>query len=122
MFKSNTPPPDSITRRYIAPLVRVLVLAAFLVTAVQSSTEASRELVLVNNTGESINSIYLNGHNVGGLSNRNSRSVKLGSGSIFDLSIVFSSGRDVYWKNLDLHQIWRITFIRNGSNIRAQWN
>ena len=123
MFKWNTPPPpDSITRRYIASLVRVLVLAAFLVTAVQISAEASRSLEFVNSTGETIQAIYLNGHSVGGLSNRQSRSVTLGSGSIFDIKIVFSSGRDVYWDNCDLHTVWRITFIRNGSKIRAQWN
>ena len=122
MIKSNTPP-RAITRKYIAAFVRVLILAAFLVAAVQSPVaEASRELVFVNNTGAAISSIYLNGHSVGGLSNRSSRSVKLGSGSIFDIKIVLSNGNDWHWNNVDLHQIWRITFIRNGSKIRAQWN
>ena len=115
MIKLNTPP-------VVGKVICAFILAVVIVTATYSSAEASRELVFVNYTGESISSIYLNGHSVGGLSNGQSRSVKLGSGSIFDLSINFSSGRNVHWDDLDLHQIWRITFIRNGSAIRAQWN
>lgn len=121
MIKSYTPP-IAITRKYIAAFVRIFVLAAFLVAAVQVPVDAARQLVFVNNTGSSISSIYLNGHSVGGLSNRQSRSVKLGSGSIFDIKIILSNGNDWRWNNVDLHTVWKITFIRNGSKIRAQWN
>ena len=102
------------------------MLAAFLVTAVQSSAEASRTLKFVNYTGATIRSIYLNGTNVlgGDLGNRSSTTATINerSGSYFDIKIVFSDGSDWYWNNTDLHTVWKITFIRNGSKIRAQWN
>lgn len=54
MFKSNTPPPRSMAYSYIAPLVRVLVLTAFLVAAVQTSVLAGYDYCISvhNNTGQ----------------------------------------------------------------------
>lgn len=58
MFKSNTPP-KSIAYSYIAPLVRVLVLTAFLVTAMQTSTfAAGKSFVIYNNTDMYIPAVY----------------------------------------------------------------
>lgn len=60
MIKSNTPP-DSIARRYIAAFVRVFVLAAFLVTAFQSSALAAdwRAATVHNRTGQTITAVYI---------------------------------------------------------------
>lgn len=59
MIKSNTPPPEAITRSYIAAFVRVLVLAAFLVTAVQSSVLAGTKYFQINNlSGSAIGAVY----------------------------------------------------------------
>ena len=58
MIKMNAPP-ETIARRYIAPFVRVLVLAAFLVTAVQSSVFAGNlTMTVVNQSGQTITGFY----------------------------------------------------------------
>ena len=105
----------------IVKVVCALFLAVVLFAAPQSSAEA-RTLELVNRVGESIKTIKLNGHYLGGLPVGGSSTVELRSGSIFDLSIILSSGRDVYWDDLNLSNVWRLTFVRNGSAIRVNFN
>lgn len=122
MLKLNIP---------LTTLVRVLVLAAFLVTAVQSSALAG-SVTSVNRTGMNITQIYLKGNKVSNWGGNVIGGYYLPSGSSFklnglpntgaDLRIVLSNGSDWYWQKINLASIWRITFIRNGSAIRAQWN
>ena len=54
MIKSNTLPPDSIARSYIAAFVRVFVLAAFLVATMQATALASVKVTIVNRSGQTI--------------------------------------------------------------------
>lgn len=89
MIKSNTPPPEAITRSYIAAFVRVLVLAAFLVTAVQSSALAF-STTLVNQTGRTITGLYVQIGN--DLSRDLLGSSVLGNGSSWTISGPGSSG------------------------------
>ena len=101
MIKSNTPP-ESITRRYIAPLVRVFVLAAFLVTAVQTSVLAgTKHLTLVNRTGKTITAVYcapVGARTWGGnrlsqpFRNNTAIGVKVNTQVNWCLKIVFSNG------------------------------
>ena len=78
MFKSNTPS-ESITRSYIAAFVRVFVLAAFLVTAIQSSALAMT-VTCINETGQTIVTFY---HRPTNTQSWNSGSVNIPNGGTY---------------------------------------
>ena len=110
MLKLNIP---------LTTLVRVLVLAAFLVTAIQSSALAG-SVTFVNNTGVHITGVYLGKggrwtNNLGSISSGSSFKVNNLPNSTVNLRATFSNGRDITWNGVDLNFTWKITFVRRGS-------
>ena len=107
MIKSNTPH-TAIAHNYIAPLVRILVLAVFLVTVVQSSVSAEewQNLRINNDTGRTITEVYFQpadasdwGDNMlsGTMPNGYGLDVSYISGFNYDFRFVFEDGSDVAW-------------------------
>ena len=124
MLKSKYPS-ESIAHSYIAAFVRVLVLAAFLVTAIQTSTFAANNerLEIVNGTGRTIvalESVALrnkwNGNDLLG-----GRVLKSGDSTTinydpavryFRLRIFFNDGNSVTWNKIDFNDAWRLTLYK----------
>ena len=112
MIKSNTPP-EAITRRYIAPLVRVLVLAAFLVAAIQVPVDAAtKSIKIVNRSGRTITAIYCTATGYGKWGG-NRLNGSLGNGGwatvpvntdrpYWDFKIVFSNGGSMVRRDIDV--------------------
>lgn len=127
MFKLNIP---------LATFVKIFVLAAFLVTAVQVPAFAAwKNLEVHNNTGRTISKLYLSqsgygtwGKNVlnGILHSGYYRTVRYDTQyTYFDLKIVFSDGKKITWKKnsqLNLSGAWRINIYRDGSIYRVAKN
>lgn len=118
MFKSNTPP-RSIAHSYIAPLVRVLVLTAFLATAVQSSADAANSITIYNNSGVRIDALYCVEEKYPGWAGDKLGNGYLNSGQWYRVTfssaryvkvqVYFSNGRTRSWHNVDLTRYDRIT-------------
>ena len=112
MIKPN--PPETIARRHIANVVRVLVLAAFLFTAFQGSADAA-SLGVLNSSGETIYKVYVAqagskgwGTNVlnGTLRNGGSLNIPVPNGLRYvKVRVDFSGGRYKYWDSVDLYRI-----------------
>ena len=112
MIKSNIPP-TAIAHNYIAPLVRILVLAVFLVAAVQTSASA---VSITNRTGYTIVGFYAThtenwGSNLlGGSSIRNSETFNVnlqsrGNVRYWNLRFVLSNGQKKHWYNFDSYNV-----------------
>ena len=119
-------------------LVKIFILTAFLVTAVQTSALADRrDFTIVNHADKTIHYVYCT-------SNRdpNWSTDLLGSGVVikpggsqklyfhsvtipdryWDVRIVFSDGGDWSWRAIDLYDIGRMTIYKNGNSYWADWN
>lgn len=109
MIKSNTPP-EAITRSYIATLVRIFVLAAFLVTTMQASAFAQRQLVIINKTGSMVTHLYAVstshngwGNSICSIPNGYSQIVNFPDSCRYvKVRADFSHGKYRYWRSLDL--------------------
>ena len=129
MIKPN--PPETIARSYIAVIARVLVLAAFIVTATQSSVMAAnwRNMEVYNNTGYTIQRLYITAKE-----QRNWGEDLLGSSVLYngghtsfrydanyqyyELRIIFSNGSEYTWtgdRALNFYRSTMIVFSNNGN-------
>jgi len=115
MIKRNTPP-IGITRKYIAAFVKVFVLAAFLVTAVQPSAFAYKTLKVLNNSGETVTQLFCVStsrsdwgrdilSNPSTLPNGYYQIVNIPDGVRYvKVRAYFSGGRYKYWDSIDLNR------------------
>ena len=122
MIKLN-PLHESITRRYIAPLVRILVLAVFLVTALQGSADARnmQRLTIVNNTDRYFSRVYIGGgdclHGAGLAGGGNSHTIMYNADiRYWDVTITLENGSSLGY-NCDLSGASRLIFFKQGSQI-----
>jgi hypothetical protein len=116
MFKSNTPP-RSITHSYIAPLVRIFVLAAFLVTATQTSAEATWQFDFINHSGKTVDMFFAAENNAKSWGNNifdttpvyhnGAVGIRLGSNARYwKFKVIFQDGSSKYWKGVDMRASW----------------
>lgn len=119
MFKLNIP---------LITFVRVFVLAAFLVTAVQSSAFAAwKDLQVVNHTGYEIKNLYISSSGSGSwgkdllgnstLANGSSKTISYnGDYTYYDLKIIFMNNSHREWtgnQRLNFNGAWRITIYKS---------
>ena len=109
-------------------LVRVFVLAAFLVAAVQTPTlaEITEPLEIVNETGKTIMSLYfvpIQKKNWGndlvgsGVTNQSDkRSIHYDAAyRIYKIKVEFADGTSFTRKDIDLLDVWRLSIKSDGS-------
>ena len=106
--------------------LKVFLLTAFLITAVQSSALAAyKNLTFVNNTGRTIKSILIGGGDcLGGgcktLPNADSHTIQIRDDiRDWEIIVVFADDGKFIRYNLDLSGVWKVTFHRQGSDYKA---
>lgn len=129
MSKFNIPPPPLDLKLNIAAFVKVFVLAAFLVAAVQPSAFAEwKNLEVVNHTGFDIKRLYISssGSGVWGkdllgskiLKNGDTKTISYnGEYRYYDLKIVFMNDTYREWTGdhrCDFKNAWRMTIYNSG--------
>ena len=110
--------------------LRVMVLAAAVMLIAQAQAFAgAQNFVLVNNTGSTIYNLYCSSVNSGNweedllgatgtLAPGESATVNFNAGErgrYWDLRLVFDTGVDIYWENIDLFTIGTITVNSDGT-------
>ena len=131
MFKLNTPPPSTITRKHIAAFVKVFVLAAFLVAVAQSSALAAvQDFTLTNYSGRTIYSFYVSPANKGDweedvlsrtLPHGQSRTITFSNREtrkFWDMKAVCKDGTTWTWYGIDLEVVSQV--IVDGSGTLTQ--
>ena len=111
-----------------AQICRIFVLAAFLVAAIQTPTfaEITEPLEIVNETGETIMSLYAvpiqkNGWGndlvgSGVMNQSDKRSINYDAAyRIYKIKVEFADGSSFTCKNVDLLDVWRLSLKRDGS-------
>lgn len=119
-------------------LVKVFMLATFLIVTAQSPTFAanSERLEIVNGTGKNIKAYYLVQAGYKDWGNDRVGGKIFGNGQTrifnydpqfryFKLRIVFTDGNAVTWQNdnkIDFHDLWRLTIYYDGTKYRVSRN
>lgn len=114
----------------ILPILILTILFIF-----GSGTKAqAKTLEFINYTGTTIDYLYISNANASGwggnllgnssISHNGTYNLNIPSNAprYIKMKIILRGGRDIYWDNIDLSSLWRITFIKNGNVIRANWN
>lgn len=108
-------------------LVKVFVLAAFLITAIQTPAFAGRQdFRFTNNSGYTVQRMYCSATSsweedvLGNDVLRNGQSFKLTfpasqTARYWDIKVVLSGGTEWYWTGLDLFNISQITLDSSGT-------
>jgi hypothetical protein len=111
----------------LTSIVKVFVLAAFLVTAIQTSAFAGQQdFTFVNNSGYTIRHMYCSATNdweedvLGDDVLLNGHSFKLTfpasqTARYWDIKVILSDGPEWYWTGLDLFNISTITLDSSGT-------
>ena len=129
MSKAKYPSlPNLLSGSTLLTLVKVFVLAAFLVALPQSSVSATQwiDYRFVNHTGYTIKELYITrtGYNNWGtdllgssvLSNGESKGLRYNTDwRYWDVKIVFMNNEVITWSHVDYSGTWRKTVYRDGS-------
>lgn len=114
MFKLNIP---------LATVVKVFVLAAFLIVNVNSAEAVANYLQVVNHTGATITGVYVVNNNVtqnwggnllsGTIPNGHYDTVRLfARGPVVKCRVTLNNGKSMITFGIDLNKTYRITFSR----------
>ncbi|MBR1395996.1 MAG: hypothetical protein IJ563_00475 [Selenomonadaceae bacterium] len=113
--------------------IRSLFLAFVLILGISTSAYA-RTLEFVNYTGSTITQLYISNNNASGwgsdllgssvIKTNGTYSINIPSNAptYIKIKVVVSGRGEWYWSNVNLSSLWRITFLNNGSKVRANWN